>query len=88
MSVNPGFGGQSFIPSVISKVSALRRLLDESESKSLIEVDGGVGPGNIVELRRRGADIFVAGSAVFGGGDPRRKARRLVTLLEGAPGGS
>ncbi len=85
MSVNPGFGGQSFIPSVISKVAALRRMLDEAGSRALIEVDGGVGPENMAELRRRGAEIFVAGSAVFGGRDPRRRARGLVTLLERAP---
>jgi ribulose-phosphate 3-epimerase len=85
MSVNPGFGGQTFIPSVMSKVSALRRMLDETGCKALIQVDGGVGPDNIVELRRRGADIFVAGSAVFDGRDPRRRARKLATLLEQAP---
>jgi len=86
MSVNPGFGGQSFIEAVLPKVEALRAMIDQTGRNVKIEVDGGVGPGNIVELRRRGVDIFVAGSAVFDGGDPRRRARRLVDLLARDPG--
>ncbi len=86
MSVNPGFGGQSFIPMVLSKVDALRAMIDRSGRDVKIEVDGGVGPDNIVELRRRGVDIFVAGSAVFAGGDPRGRARHLVDLLAQVPG--
>jgi ribulose-phosphate 3-epimerase len=81
MSVNPGFGGQRFIPSSMVKVRALRRLIDEAGCRARIEVDGGVGPDNIAELRRSGAEIFVAGSAVFTGGNPRRRARQLVALL-------
>jgi ribulose-phosphate 3-epimerase len=86
MSVNPGFGGQTFIPAVLSKVEALRAMIDRAGRDVKIEVDGGVGPDNIVELRRRGVDIFVAGSAIFAGGDPRGRARRLVDLLAQAPG--
>jgi ribulose-phosphate 3-epimerase len=81
MSVNPGFGGQRFIPSVMNKVAELRRLIDGAGYTALVEVDGGVGPDNIAELRDRGAQIFVAGSAVFGGGDPRERARDLVERL-------
>ena len=84
MSVNPGFGGQRFIPSVLGKVSALRRRLEESGSKAKIEVDGGVGPDNIVRLLENGAEILVAGAAVFDGRDPKARTRALVALLEGA----
>ncbi len=70
MSVNPGFGGQKFIPHTFDKVRALRRLIDEKGSQALIQVDGGVGLDNWEELRRAGADVLVAGSAVFGADDP------------------
>ena len=82
MSVNPGFGGQRFIPSVLSKVSALRSRIAERGSSAKIEVDGGVGPDNIVSLLENGAQILVAGSAVFDGRDPQARARALVGLLE------
>jgi ribulose-phosphate 3-epimerase len=82
MSVNPGFGGQRFIPSMMAKVAALRRRIDESGARIRIEVDGGVGPDNIVALRENGADILVAGSAVFDGRDPEGRARALAALLE------
>ena len=84
MSVNPGFGGQRFIPSVLAKVSALRRRIDESGSKAKIEVDGGVGPDNIAGVGETGGETLVAGSAVFAGRDPKARARALVALLEGA----
>ncbi|HKB06730.1 MAG TPA: ribulose-phosphate 3-epimerase [Candidatus Polarisedimenticolia bacterium] len=84
MSVNPGFGGQRFIPSVMAKVGALRERLDASGCRARIEVDGGVGPDNIVALREQGADILVAGSAVFDGRDPKGRARALADLLERA----
>ena len=84
MSVNPGFGGQRFIPSVMAKVGALRTRLDASGCRARIEVDGGVGPDNIVALREQGADILVAGSAVFDGRDPKGRARALADLLERA----
>jgi ribulose-phosphate 3-epimerase len=66
MSVNPGFGGQSFIPSAIDKVRQLRKRIDELGLQIEIEVDGGVKPANAAEIAAAGADILVAGSAVFG----------------------
>ena len=69
MSVNPGFGGQRFIPSTIDKVRALRALMDQSDRPLRLEVDGGVGPGNIAEIAAAGADTFVAGSAIFNQSD-------------------
>ena len=62
MSVNPGFGGQRFIPSTLDKVRALRALMDQSARPLRLEVDGGVGPGNIAEIAAAGADTFVAGT--------------------------
>ena len=84
MSVNPGFGGQQFIPAVLSKIEALKDRIHESGSRAVIEVDGGVGPENIVQVLQAGAGILVAGSAVFDGRDPRARARALVSLLAGA----
>ena len=81
MSVNPGFGGQKFIPSTLDKIAALKRMIDTSGARARIEVDGGVGPENAADLVRQGAEILVAGSAVFDGGDPSRRARRLVDIL-------
>ena len=66
MSVNPGFGGQSFIPSTLGKLREARQLIDASGLDIRLEVDGGVGPGNIREVAEAGADTFVAGSAIFG----------------------
>lgn len=66
MSVNPGFGGQSFIPSTLVKLREARQLIDASGLDIRLEVDGGVGPGNIREVAEAGADTFVAGSAIFG----------------------
>lgn len=65
MSVNPGFGGQSFIPSTLSKLQAVRRLIDASERDIRLEVDGGVKVDNIAQIAQAGADTFVAGSAIF-----------------------
>lgn len=66
MSVNPGFGGQSFIPSTLDKLREARTLIDESGLDIRLEVDGGVGPTNIAAAAEAGADTFVAGSAIFG----------------------
>ena len=66
MSVNPGFGGQSFLPSTLKKLQQARRLIDESGLDIRLEVDGGVKVDNIAEIAAAGADMFVAGSAVFG----------------------
>ncbi len=66
MSVNPGFGGQSFIPSALDKLRLARKLIDESGRDILLEIDGGVKVNNIREIAEAGADTFVAGSAIFG----------------------
>ena len=69
MSVNPGFGGQSFIPHVLDKARKVRRLIDESGREIRLEVDGGVKIDNIAEISAAGIDTFVAGSAIFGADD-------------------
>jgi ribulose-phosphate 3-epimerase len=66
MSVNPGFGGQSFIPQALKKIAAVRRMIDASGHEIMLEVDGGVKVDNIAEVAKAGADTFVAGSAIFG----------------------
>ena len=70
MSVNPGFGGQSFIEETYTKVKALKALIEEKGSSTLIEIDGGVTDKNAKQLAEAGADILVAGSYVFGAEDP------------------
>jgi len=70
MSVNPGFGGQKFIPQSVTKVRKLRGMITASGSDCLIEIDGGVGEGNVAMLAQAGVDAFVAGSSVFGSKDP------------------
>ncbi len=65
MSVNPGFGGQSFIPAMLSKVRAAHQWLQERQASVTLAVDGGVGPANIAALANAGAEVFVAGSAIF-----------------------
>ena len=69
MSVNPGFGGQTFIPEALSKLRAARRKITASGRDIWLEVDGGVKVENIAEIARAGADTFVAGSAIFGAKD-------------------
>ena len=69
MSVNPGFGGQAFIPSTLNKLKAVRKLINDSGHDIRLEVDGGVGINNIAEIAAAGADMFVAGSAIFGTDD-------------------
>jgi len=71
MSVNPGFGGQSFIPHVLDKIRRVRNMIDASGRDVRLEVDGGVKVDNIAEIAAAGADTFVAGSAIFGSGDYR-----------------
>ena len=65
MSVNPGFGGQSFIPGTLDKAREARKLIEESGYDISLEIDGGVGIGNIKEIAEAGVDMFVAGSAIF-----------------------
>jgi ribulose-phosphate 3-epimerase len=69
MTVNPGFGGQSFIDACLPKIHSLRAMLDRRGSEAELEVDGGVKPSNIARISHAGADVFVAGSAVFGSPD-------------------
>ncbi len=69
MSVNPGFGGQSFIPGALAKIKAVRERIARSGRDIWLEVDGGVKTDNIAEIAKAGADTFVAGSAIFGAGD-------------------
>jgi ribulose-phosphate 3-epimerase len=85
MSVNPGFGGQSFIPYVMDKVRECRKRIDESGRNIRLEIDGGVNAKNIGEIAAAGCDTFVAGSAVFGAGkdgDPNQYDSIIKTLRE------
>ena len=66
MSVNPGFGGQTFIPSALTKLQAARKLIDASQRDIRLQIDGGVGVHNIADIAQAGADTFVAGTAIFG----------------------
>ena len=77
MSVNPGFGGQSFIPHVLDKLRAVREMIDASGRDIRLEIDGGVKVDNIAEISAAGADTFVAGSAIFGSGDYRDTITRM-----------
>jgi ribulose-phosphate 3-epimerase len=77
MSVNPGFGGQKFIKTSLDKVRRLRRMIDERGLKTRIEIDGGIDRTNIAEIVAAGAEIIVAGSAVFGASDPAQSVREL-----------
>jgi len=78
MSVNPGFGGQKFIPASLEKVRRLRRMIDERGLSTRIEIDGGIGPDNIADAAAAGAEIFVAGTSVFGQPDPAAAVRGLL----------
>jgi len=69
MSVNPGFGGQAFIPYVLDKITRVRELIEKSGRSVMLEVDGGISTSNIGQVAQAGADTFVAGSAIFGSGD-------------------
>jgi ribulose-phosphate 3-epimerase len=77
MSVNPGFGGQKFIPTVIEKAKKLKELINKRNPNCLIEVDGGVSDKNIKELKEAGVDIVVAGSYVFGSSDYKKAIESL-----------
>lgn len=77
MSVNPGFGGQEFIPTSLEKVRRLRRMIDERGLNVRIEIDGGIDLMNIAEVVGAGAEIIVAGSAIFGAPDPQVAVREL-----------
>ena len=81
MSVNPGFGGQQFIPHALEKLREARKRIDESGREILLEVDGGVNTGNIAAIARAGADTFVAGSAIFGSKDYGATIQRMREAL-------
>ena len=80
MSVNPGFGGQKFIPNTLKKVKELRALIDETGSRAVIEVDGGVNDVTGRQLAKAGADVLVAGNYVFKAPDPLAAIETLVNL--------
>ena len=81
MSVNPGFGGQSFIPGALAKIKAVRERIARSGRDIWLEVDGGVKTDNIAEIAKAGADTFVAGSAIFGAGDYKATISAMRTAL-------
>ena len=84
MSVNPGFGGQSFIPQTLDKLEQLCRLCDKHDVSPLIEVDGGINRSNIADVARAGANVFVAGSAVFKSANPSSEVDALRELAQSA----
>jgi ribulose-phosphate 3-epimerase len=77
MSVNPGFGGQKFITTSIDKLRRLRRMIEERQLDTRIEIDGGIGLENIASVVEAGAEIIVAGSAIFGAADPEAAVRKM-----------
>jgi ribulose-phosphate 3-epimerase len=85
MSVNPGFGGQKFIPSSLEKLKLLRRKIDEAGLATVVEVDGGVKPDNAREIAAAGADILVMGSAFFNSGDYAATMEKMNGLLGNTP---
>ena len=78
MSVNPGFGGQKFVPTSLDKLRRLKQMIDDRGLSTRIEIDGGIDSSNIAEICEAGAEIVVAGSAVFGGGRPTEAVRELI----------
>jgi len=85
MSVNPGFGGQSFIPSALDKLAAVRRRIDAAGHAIRLEIDGGVKTDNIAAIAAAGADTFVAGSAIFGPGDYAATIATMRAAIAGTP---
>lgn len=82
MSVNPGFGGQSFIPSTLDKLKKVRKLIDDSGRNIRLEVDGGVKVDNIGSIAQAGADAFVAGSAIFNSGDYAKTITNMREMIQ------
>jgi len=80
MSVNPGFGGQKFIPHTLEKIRALREMILRTNSHALIEIDGGVNLNNAKEIYEAGADILVAGNSIFGADNPEEACARFCAL--------
>jgi ribulose-phosphate 3-epimerase len=83
MSVNPGFGGQTFIPTSLGKLKSLRQMIEQQGKSILIEIDGGINEKTIAEASRAGADVFVAGSAIFGSPDYKRTIDNFHKLIIG-----
>jgi ribulose-phosphate 3-epimerase len=83
MSVQPGFGGQEFMSSVLPKVAAARKLVEESALRADIEIDGGITPETARQARDAGANVFVAGTAIFGSPDPVAAVDRLRAAVDG-----
>ena len=83
MSVNPGFGGQSFIPNTLDKIRRLKTMAAASDKPLLIQIDGGVNKNTIKDIAEAGADVFVAGSAIFGTDDYAETIREFKQMLEG-----
>lgn len=81
MTVNPGFGGQKFLRSMLPKIKQLRKMINEKGLSAEIEVDGGIGVENIKDASQAGADIFVAGNAIFGSGDYRKTIQAMRTKI-------
>jgi ribulose-phosphate 3-epimerase len=84
MSVNPGFGGQKFIPNSLNKIASLARMRAERKLEFRIEVDGGIDLSTVSDVVKAGAEVLVAGNAVFGHGDPKTNARQLLEMARAA----
>jgi ribulose-phosphate 3-epimerase len=83
MSVNPGFGGQSFMPEVLPKIEEARNWIESNDLDADIEIDGGLSSDNIISAKNAGATVFVAGTSVFGAPDPVEAIRDLRRMIEG-----
>lgn len=82
MTVNPGFGGQKFIPQMKNKIDKLREMIDKRDLKTKIQIDGGVNLNNIKDLKKIGVDLFVAGSAIFKTDDPAATLKEIKELIK------
>jgi ribulose-phosphate 3-epimerase len=82
MSVNPGFGGQKFIPYTIEKIRRARQMIEDGNHRCVIEVDGGIDAGTLPHVVKAGAEVLVAGSAIFNAPDPGRKVKELLEIAE------
>jgi len=84
MSVNPGFGGQKFIPSTLAKVRKLVQMREIGRTDFRIEIDGGIGMDTVTEAVRSGVEVLVAGNAIFGKGNPRENTQQLLKMAREA----
>ena len=88
MSVNPGFGGQAYIPNALKKVREARALIDAYNPACELEIDGGIGRKNIAEVVAAGVDVVVMGSSIFGAADPAAELRALRGIAAPEPAGA